>query len=212
MKKGTKNASKNIAEVKIKSHKVSSSENGIFSYFVDGFEEQLFPKINFRSLNFNDYNKNKFLDENIVGKIIRGSKCIIVCDKKVDRPGSYNIILEMSKDEIKCNLLESYDNISVFDAEIEESLISSRLENVKIETSCVEGIKIKKEAVYEINGQKGVFILDRRVVKFKEINIKHESKHHIICEYDTLNSSSLSENDAIIVSGNNLYDGKVLIH
>lgn len=212
MKKGVKNIPKSVTETEIKSNKVRSSENGIFSYFVDGFEEHLSPNVNFGNLNFDDYDKNKFLDENILGKIVKGSKCIIVCDKKVDRPGSYDIMLEMSKDEVKCYLLESRDNASVFEAEIDDSLINSRLENIKIKTSCVEGVKIKKGAVHEIDGQKGVFILDRRVVKFKEVNIKHESENYVVCECDESNSSSLHENDAIIISGNNLYDGKVLIH
>lgn len=209
MKKGVKKTSRNRSEMK--SNKVRSKESGIFSYFADGFEDQLSTKINFDNLNFKDYKKDNPLDENVIGKIVTGSKCVIVCDRKVDRPGSYEIKLEMSSDEIKCHLSKSYDNISVFEAEVNDSSINSRLENVKIKTSCVEGIKIRKEAVHDVNGQKGVFVLDRKVVKFKEINIKYESDY-VVCEYDRSNLSSLQENDAVIVSGNNLYDGRILMY
>ncbi len=212
MKKGVKNISKSSLGEKIKFNEVRSKENGIFSYFVDGFEEQLSTEVNFNSLNFKDYKKEKSVDGNVLGKIIVGSKCIMVCDKKLDPPGNYDIKLEMSSDEIKCYLSQSYDKISIFEAEIDDNLINSRLENVKIRTSCVEGIKIKKGAVHEVGGQKGVFILDKRVFKFKKINIKYESNNCVICERNESDPLSLHEGDAVVVNGANLYDGKVSIY
>ena len=57
-----------------------------------------------------------------------------------------------------------------------------------------------------------MFIRDKKVVKFKEVSIKYESKDYVICEDDESNSDSIRVNDEIIVSGNNLYDGKILMY
>lgn len=191
---------------------IKSEYNGIFSCFVDGFEDELSTNMDFKSLNFNNYRNSKNVENNVIGKIVTNNKCVFLCDKKIQGNGYFCAKFGTSNDEVRCKLIDSYDDVSVFEAEVDDSLVNSRLENIKIKIKSVEGIKIKKTAIHSVGGEKGVFIRDKKVVKFKEVSIKYESKDYVICEDDESNSDSIRVNDEIIVSGNNLYDGKILMY
>ena len=147
-----------------------------------------------------------------MGKIVTGKKCIILCDKCVELKDIFYLKFGNSSNEIRCKLLKTTDNQSVFESEVNDDLIDLRLENVKIKTGSYKGIKLPKRALHEENGIKGVFVVDKKVLNFKEVDIKHESDDFIICNCDETKENQLQENDMVVVSGRNLYDGKILIN
>lgn len=191
---------------------IKSDYNGIFSCFVDGFEHDLYTSMNLFDINFDTYNRNRDVGKNILGKIVIGKKCIILCDKSIELRDSFDLKFGTSNNEVKCRLLKTTDNKSIFEAEISDSLVDLRLENIKIKTGSYKGFKLPRSAIHDENGIKGVFILDRKILNFKEIDIKYENDDFVICECNETKENQLQENDAVVVSGRNLYDGKIIMH
>jgi hypothetical protein len=68
---------------------------------------------------------------------------------------------------------------------------------------------VPQKAVRNINGQTGVYVLDRYVVRFRRISILGEENGMYICDPTLEGEDCLKLYDSIIVEGRNLYDGKV---
>ena len=200
---------------------LKSRYTGIFSSFVDGFEEILNLDISddeIKNLEIVEYMLPK-KQENVLGKIILDNRCKILCyiDKDVDlRDSCYYIKFKLNSEELLCNLINVIDcsnqKIAVFSTNsINKYMINSRIESVKIRTNSSQGIKVNKKYVKTQDNQRGVFVLDRRVVKFKLVNPIYENDEFIISDPDEKEKNVVNENDLIITSGENLYDGKVLM-
>ena len=102
----------------------------------------------------------------------------------------------------------------------------SRAQDVKIRMSSATGYRVPSESIVEVEGERGVYILVGTVVQFKRVTVIKESDGYCIvktysedrAEIDALESQGievkrppyLNENDLIITSGNDLYDGKLL--
>ena len=102
----------------------------------------------------------------------------------------------------------------------------SRAQDVKIRMSSATGYRVPSESIVDVGGEKGVYILVGTVVQFKRVTVIKESGGYCIvktysedrAEIDALESQGielsrppyLNENDLIITSGNDLYDGKLL--
>lgn len=198
--------------IRPKFSEIKSEFNGIFSYFTDGFEKDLHLSMDLSNINFDNYKVNKEIDKNILGKIVNGRKCLILCDKQIDLKDDLYLKFGNSNNEIKCKLLRSNNNQSIFETEVDDDLIDLRLEDVKIKVESCNGFKIPKNAIHEENGIKGVFIVDRKILVFKEIDIRYETDKFVICDYDEDKPNQLQENDTVVISGRNLYDGKILMY
>lgn len=107
-------------------------------------------------------------------------------------------------------LFSSYDNARSYDL--------SRAQNIKIELDSVSGYRIPREALVNLNGENGVYILVGSQVEFRRVTIvSNKGTHYIANTYEEdaeENNISpiphLKTNDLIITSGNDLYDGKRL--
>lgn len=98
----------------------------------------------------------------------------------------------------------------------------SRCQTVELPTAEYEGIKIPSSSLRVNNGVTGVYTLSGSRVVFKEAVIIYEYGGYVICRIPTnpnypsrhdvaYNSKVyLSLHDAVIVSGTDIYDGKVL--
>ena len=81
---------------------------------------------------------------------------------------------------------------------------------VKLIFNTYTGYQVNNKAVREINGQKGVYVLNGNIVKFKKINIVYSDSEYSICSVPDGESGYLKQYDEIIVEGTDLYDGKIL--
>ena len=199
---------------------IKSSCTGIFSSFTDGFEDILSSNMNdenIKNLKVIDYaHKNK--QENTFGKIITNNSCIVLCyiDKEFNlQDTKYYIKFELNSEEMPCNLIRVLESenkkIALFSSNVNRFLVNSRVESAKIKTNSATGIKINKKYIRTQDGQNGVFVLDRKTVKFKSLNPVYENDEFIISSPDEQEKNVVNENDLIIISGENLYDGKVLL-
>lgn len=131
--------------------------------------------------------------------------------------GSSDKSVEMNLEKISVDENgEAYLLFSSFDLTVSADIM--RAQNVKILMSSVTGYRIPSEAVDEIDGQKGVYILVGTVVEFRRITVIGEGNgYYIVNTYEKDLAEQpdntlpyLNANDLIITSGNDLYDGKLL--
>lgn len=86
----------------------------------------------------------------------------------------------------------------------------TRAQRVEITARSGEGYTVPKAAVRNVNGRTGVYVLDRYVVRFREIAIVGEQNGIYYCDPSYAGEGRLRLYDSVIVSGKDLYDGKVL--
>lgn len=102
----------------------------------------------------------------------------------------------------------------------------ARAQDVKIKMSSETGYRVPSESIVDVDGEKGVYILVGTVVQFKRVTVIKESDGYCIvktyaedrAEIEAAESEGtevdrppyLNDNDLIITSGNDLYDGKLI--
>lgn len=104
----------------------------------------------------------------------------------------------------------------------------SRAQDVKIDMGSKTGYRIPADALTEVKGETGVYILTGTVVEFRRVTQKVKDTGNGYCIVNTFAEDRaeleeaeakgetvdkppyLNENDLIITSGNDLYDGKLI--
>ena len=111
---------------------------------------------------------------------------------------------------------DAYLLMSCLDLSIAASM--PRTQNVKILMGSLTGYRIPAAAMTTVNGERGVYILIGTVVEFRRVTVIGEMNgYYIVSTFEEdADSNSVSHipylnvNDLIIISGNDLYDGKLL--
>ncbi len=88
-----------------------------------------------------------------------------------------------------------------------------RCQGVSITLSTVSGINVPKNVVERGEGIIGVYILRGSVVHFRYIEVLYEGEDYYLVKPDSEHDGEkkyLRENDMIILTGQNLFDGRVL--
>ena len=93
-----------------------------------------------------------------------------------------------------------------------------RDQSVKIKMGTVSGYRVSSEALTELNGERGVYILVGNMVSFRRVTVIGEGYgYYVVATYEDAQSEGsvsstpyLKINDLIITSGNDLYDGKLI--
>lgn len=98
---------------------------------------------------------------------------------------------------LKCNLMST-------------QYASLRTEQIRITFDEHTGFQVPNKAIREVDGQKGVFVLNGNIVKFKKINIDYSDSEMSICNNPNNENGFVELYDNIIVEGTDLYDGKIL--
>lgn len=111
---------------------------------------------------------------------------------------------------------DGYLLFSCYDLALSSQLF--RAEDVRILMNAQTGYRIPSEALTSQNGEDGVYILVGTVVEFRRVTVLREGNGYYIVNTVEQDSAEgvvsdvpyLNENDLIITSGNDLYDGKLL--
>ena len=85
-----------------------------------------------------------------------------------------------------------------------------RNEQIRITFDKHTGYQISNKAIREVDGQKGVFVLNGNIVKFKKINIAYSDSEYSICNNPENEGGFVELYDEVIVEGVDLYDGKII--
>lgn len=117
-----------------------------------------------------------------------------------------NVVSEVGSDRV----------LLVLEAErIPEDFSFRRMQPVEIVRSSYTGYRVPISAARLVDGKQGVYIMIGNTIEFREIDILLEMDgYYIVAEQDPVNdpdyASKLGLYDQIVVSGKNLYDGKLI--
>lgn len=109
---------------------------------------------------------------------------------------------------------ENDAKILVFRANrLPDGFVFSRAQSVSIEVSSTTGIYVPKGALHRMGGEDCVYVLKGSVVKMRKIEIIYEAKDYCLVATDMESDNTvpyLRQNEQLIVSGENLFDGRIL--
>ncbi len=204
---------------------------------VDGYEN-LFSAENIDAVSVEMMNKlensepedDVFDNENghAVCKLVTGYDWYIACRtskdslKNFSQNRKYTVVFPYSEDtEIKMTLYrivsakDSEDAILIFSTDIMPAGFNYlRKQTVEIVETDYSGYRIPTSSVRMVEGVQGVYVLDGRKVKFKEIVPLLEKDGYFIVEEkdssDEGQAGRLELYDKVIVQGKGLYDGKII--
>ncbi len=92
--------------------------------------------------------------------------------------------------------------------EYNPDVINVRYINVNLIKNRYSGLKVSNKAIREVNGETGVYVLVDTIVRFKKVKVVYsDDTHSIVSENNSLDNALLLY-DEVILSGDNLYDGK----
>lgn len=72
------------------------------------------------------------------------------------------------------------------------------------------GLRIDKNALHIVNGEKGVYVKYGSIQRFRKIYVLYENEDYILVPADQSNGSEVKLYDEVIVEGTNLQDGNLL--
>ena len=224
---------------------VYASGAGYFFSGCDGYAD-VFSADKIESLTYEDFAEMTASAEpdgrDAIGEIVSDFNWYIACEMPKTDAGSL--------DELgKCDVLFSYSGTTVRmtvervipqipgdravvvlrSGKIAEGFDYTRMQPVEITARQYEGFEIPSSAVRVVDGCEGVYIMDEVTIRFRRINIIHESDGVVICTGDpeekltivNENADSASgadtdgyewirQNDIVVVGGTELYSGKVV--
>lgn len=210
-------------------------KSGYFYSTVDGYEN-VFTMNKLNSLTISDYDTlsqsvpDRNNVNNAVGKLIVRADWFMACEVDKRTASSYSegflysfsfpyssgIVLDM-KLLRKIRQTDLDRVILVFTSNsIPEGFNYTRAQKVERIKNIYEGIKIPVSAIRINNNETGVYAIARNKVIFKKATVLYEENGYCICalptdpKYPTRKKSNLSLYDAVICSGRNLYEGKIL--
>ena len=206
---------------------------GYFYSTTDGYEST-FSASKVESLTLAEFDKmlssqpTRYSDR-AVGKMVSDFNWYIVCETTRDslryftKGYSYYVNFPYNDDiSIKMTLSNVVSEVGsdrvllVLEAErIPEDFSFRRMQPVEIVRSSYTGYRVPISAARLVDGKQGVYIMIGNTIEFREIDILLEMDgYYIVAEQDPVNdpdyASKLGLYDQIVVSGKNLYDGKLI--
>ncbi|MCL2633583.1 MAG: hypothetical protein FWD34_03615 [Oscillospiraceae bacterium] len=202
------------------------AESGYFVSSADGYEDILrFDNaLNTTKEQIEEILKNPSLDvpDGVVGKIIDDYKwrmvAILDADEafRITNGSTVNLRIGTSTSSIKATVVSTVNlgdgtMLCIFESDIRtDEFGKKRTVSVRLLLDDYSGIRISHDAVrFNEAGESGVFILNGSLVEFKKINQIRSTEDYIIVELKK-EPGYLKPYDKVIVSGKDLYDGKII--
>ncbi|WP_337808224.1 HlyD family efflux transporter periplasmic adaptor subunit [Gemmiger sp.] len=131
---------------------------------------------------------------------------------KISVPGKQNTPLSATVEEVTLDKDNGLAKIVLQCQTINAEVLSFGQETAQIDLKTYEGIRIDKEALHIVDGQRGVYVKYGNLQRFLKITALYENDSYILIpengKIGTDNEVRLY--DEIIVQGTNLQDGKLL--
>lgn len=131
---------------------------------------------------------------------------------KISVPGKQNTPLSATVEEVTLDKDNGIAKLVLQCQTINAEILSFGQETAQIDLKTYEGIRIDKEALHIVDGQRGVYVKYGNLQRFLKITTLYENDSYILIpengKLGTDNEVRLY--DEIIVQGTNLQDGKLL--
>lgn len=205
---------------------ITVAESGYFSEQADGLEDVLTPErlgtmnlSELRALEEEGYNT----PSNAVGRLIRGQKWYFVAEVPEERAAQCE-----EGDRLTVNFADgalqglrmrverigaAEDGSCIFVLSCEKMLqnvTALRRQTVDIVFDTYEGLRVPKAAIYYVDGETGVYILESARADWKEVEIVYEYGNDYLVRWDDSDTDNLWPKDEIILTADEISDGKVM--
>lgn len=205
---------------------ISAPASGYFSTAADGFEALLRPEV-LGELTLTDFRQlseqSPAVPENTVGRLITGQEWYFVTEVPKERLAAYRegdgldvsfsgselrelrmtIYRIGSADETSCLLILSCDRKM-------QDAASMRRQTADLHFGSTEGLRVPKEGLYVQDGQAGVYVLEGNRADWKSVEILCEYGDDYLVKWDNSDTDYLWPKDEIIITSEELTDGKVM--
>lgn len=215
---------------------IIAERSGYYISQTDGYEKAL----NFNNVNNatsseiqQAFNKEYTAENNVAGKIVDGQSWYLFCevDKDVasqtavgktitvELPFSSVTDLKASVEKIQPSTDNNKMIITLKCSNMGAELAYLRHEIGRIEFSSYTGFRLSNDAIHEVNGEKGVYVLQGNKVVFRKINIIYTEDGFVVANNTGPNKEGemiknhpdyIHLHDKVIVKGDNLSDGKLI--
>lgn len=98
--------------------------------------------------------------------------------------------------------------VTVTSSDYIDLLAQSRFQHVEIIDKVYSGLRVTKDAIKTVDSKTGLFVIKGKILDFQEVEILYSGEDFVIVE--AADGSILYDNDDVVVSGKNLYDGKIV--
>ena len=206
---------------------------GYFYSTTDGYEST-FSASKVESLTLAEFDKmlssqpTRYSDR-AVGKMVSDFNWYIVCETTRDSlryftkgysyyvnfPYNDDISIKMTLSNVVSEVGSDHVLLVLETERIPEDFSFRRMQPVELVRSSYTGYRVPISAARLVDGKQGVYIMIGNTIEFREIDILLEMDgYYIVAEQDPVNdpdyASKLGLYDQIVVSGKNLYDGKLI--
>ena len=89
-------------------------------------------------------------------------------------------------------------------------ILNRRLLSGEILGQRLRGLEVPKAALYHIDGETGVYVLVGQRAKWKEITILRDLGKNVLVEYRAGEPNALQEEDVLIITTQEIENGKVI--
>ncbi len=200
---------------------------GIFTSYVDGYEDILKPEI-LKDIGFEKYHELMNAEypqkENSFGKNINNINWYYVTEVPyyISRLFMSTKKLNMTFSSDKSKVITGRVVNTINDAENENSIViirsndiipqavGNRKVSINIGFQDFSGIRFSDKALRIIDGQQGVYVVGKVSVEFKKVDIIYRGPDFYLSKINYTDNDYLNIFNEIIVKGNNMYDGKEL--
>ena len=206
---------------------------GYFYSTTDGYEST-FSASKVESLTLAEFDKMlssqpTHYSDRAVGKMVSDFNWYIVCETTRDSlryftkgysyyvnfPYNDDISIKMTLSNIVSEVGSDRVLLVLETDRIPEDFSFRRMQPVELVRSSYTGYRVPISAARLVDGKQGVYIMIGNTIEFREIDILLEMDgYYIVAEQDPVNdpdyASKLGLYDQIVVSGKNLYDGKLI--
>lgn len=207
---------------------MTAEESGWFSYEIDGYESvasaEGITDLDYTMLHAL-FDKDRTVAPSGAGKMITSHKVYAVAFVENDFASSFvrGKQYRVAVDDEDLNLTlektvsqegESQTALIFSTLALTETLAMKRITGMTLTVETQEGFKIPTSAYTTCKGVHGVYILKGFVVQFREVSVVYRKDSMMIADPSPKDKSGLflllSENDNIIIKGEDLYDGKII--
>lgn len=202
---------------------ILAQESGYFVSKVDGYEKAFdVSDLSLITPEYLDSATKQNFEENVIGKIVSDYDWYIVAEVSINQSLNYKEgetlkILTTLRTFPELNVTVQKINISEQDeraviilscSEMNSELATMRIEPMTLVKSEYSGLRVPKNSLRVVDGQRGVYVVSGMQIKFVPVEIVYSTDSYIICKKD--NDTVLKLYDRVVVKGRNLYDGKIV--
>ncbi|MCR4593709.1 MAG: hypothetical protein K5761_01480 [Clostridiales bacterium] len=207
---------------------IASPNPGYYIGSVDGYEttvdyDKITEGVSVADVESYIKSKPKTVNDGVMGKLVDAFNWYLICSIPYEKSGELSEGQTISVNlpnsavgEIQCTVAYKGDKENDKVALVlkcgimNRDVANLRIEDIEIITSRYTGFKISNDAIYEKDGEKGVYILRGDIIQFRKVKILHSTQEYSIIDKVSDDSSYVRQYDTVITEGTDLYDGKVV--